>query len=181
MSIELARSITSEILERKLRESKIFDVADDDGLARVIALSELVIGSKAELRFYMASSVGHVSPFWESIRENDIKTDFVFEMLNELKARYLDQVYTDFKAQNPGLTFDLSQGWHDLVEILSFSISKKHVDHFSENAVDDETHKRLPTTAETERLLDQNDWLVLLYLISTLDVLEDISNVQRTR
>lgn len=151
------QEIFQQILERRFKETKVRSVLSGDD-APMKSIQELFFYAKFDIRFYALASKTQVETVWDYIRGDEYKLDLTMGIRSEFFSRLLG-----------GGERELSE----LNRLLMVGHSMSAGVDYQECAIDEDTLDRLPDRDWLKSALNNNDWLVVLYLMHQAEMPEE--------
>tara|TARA_B100000929_G_C15510907_1_gene420343 strand:- start:2162 stop:2644 length:483 start_codon:yes stop_codon:yes gene_type:complete len=151
------QEIFQQILERRFKETKVRSVLSGDG-APMKSIQELFFYAKFDIRFYALASKTQIEAIWDYVRGDEHKLDLTMGIRSEFFSRLLGSG---------------GQGLSELTHILMASHSMSVGVDYRECAMDEDTLDRLPDGDWLKSTLNNNDWLVVLYLMHQAEMPEE--------
>lgn len=139
-----------EIVSNFIDKEISFASSSDTLTKKKNAILDLLYFIKLDIKPYAISAPEQTKEIWDYIRVDEDKTDFVMRCLSEL---FLTLGRVSFS---------------ELIEdvVLANSTSSDN------SSIDDETLDRLPITSELSDLIGDNTWIIVIYIINTIYILD---------
>lgn len=124
---------------------------------RVESINRFLVDLKGQINLWAVVSSDQISEIWDIVRSNEVGFELVMQLTCEVHLKLVS---------NPSNPDDVHHNWKRLNRALAYAFGA-HVspNRNAEVYIDMDTYQRLPQGKDLEQVLNDNPWLVIVYLL----------------
>lgn len=146
------------VLRRRVEEQRLRAGIMED-YSPMTSAQSLLFSAKFDVRFYALSARQHFSDLWETVREDEEQLDFLMGLRSEIFARLGEKQ------------------WVEIGALVAQAIARHLTGR--QSVIDEDTANRLPEYHWLNDAVNDNDWVVVLYLIHITRLPMEFLHVQQ--